>query len=97
MKPYSGIWPVAPTAFNDNGTLDLDGSMRALECMIDQGSDGVCILANYSEQFLISDEPARLEPGSSFNSMTSRMCLIDVTAVRKSATIAATTKGDEPW
>ena len=21
MKPYSGIWPVAPTAFNDDGTL----------------------------------------------------------------------------
>jgi len=24
--------------------------------MVDQGSDGVCILANYSEQFLLSDE-----------------------------------------
>ena len=56
MKPYSGIWPVAPTAFNDDGTVDLEGSARALECVIDQGSDGVCILANYSEQFLLSDE-----------------------------------------
>ena len=35
MKPYSGIWPVAPTAFNDDGTLDLEGSARVLECMID--------------------------------------------------------------
>ena len=24
--------------------------------MVDQGSDGLCILANYSEQFLLSDE-----------------------------------------
>lgn len=56
MKRYSGIWPVAPTAFNDDGIVDLEGSARALECMIDQGSDGVCILANYSEQFLLSDE-----------------------------------------
>ncbi len=56
MKPYSGIWPVAPTAFNDDGTLDLEGSACVLECMIDQGSDGVCILANYSEQFLLSDQ-----------------------------------------
>ena len=56
MKPYSGIWPVAPTAFHPDGTLDLKGSMRALECMIDQGADGVCILANYSEQFLMSDQ-----------------------------------------
>lgn len=56
MKPYSGIWPVAPTAFHPDGTLDLEGSKRALDCMIDQGSDGVCILANYSEQFLMSDQ-----------------------------------------
>ena len=55
MKPYSGIWPVAPTAFDDRGALDLEGSARALDCMIDQGADGVCILANYSEQFLIND------------------------------------------
>lgn len=59
MKPYSGIWPVAPTAFADDGAVDLEGSARALECMIDQGSDGVCILANYSEQFLLSDEERR--------------------------------------
>lgn len=55
MKPYSGIWPVAPTAFNPDGTLDEDGNRRVLDCMIDQGVDGICILANYSEQFLLSD------------------------------------------
>lgn len=53
--PYSGIWPVAPTPFHDNGTLDLDGMKRVLDCLIDQGADGICILANFSEQFLISD------------------------------------------
>lgn len=52
---YSGIWPVAPTAFNDDGTLDLEGMARILDCMIDQGVDGICILANFSEQFLLSD------------------------------------------
>ncbi|MDO6724777.1 dihydrodipicolinate synthase family protein [Celeribacter halophilus] len=52
----TGAWPVAPTPFNDDGTLDLDGMKRVLDCIIDQGADGVCILANYSEQFLISDE-----------------------------------------
>ena len=25
---YSGIWPVAPTPFNDDGTLDLEGMTR---------------------------------------------------------------------
>ncbi len=55
-RTYSGIWPVAPTPFHDNGTLDLDGMRRVLDCMIDQGVDGICILANFSEQFLISDD-----------------------------------------
>jgi len=55
QRTYSGIWPVAPTPFNDDGTLDLDGMRRVLDCMVDQGSDGICILANFSEQFLISD------------------------------------------
>lgn len=53
---YSGIWPVAPTPFNEDGTVDLPGMARVLDCMIDQGVDGICILANFSEQFLISDE-----------------------------------------
>jgi len=54
-RPYSGIWPVAPTPFHDDGSLDLEGMKRVLDCMIDQGVDGICILANFSEQFLISD------------------------------------------
>ncbi len=54
--PYAGVWPVAPTPFADTGTLDLEGQKRVLDCMIDQGVDGICILANYSEQFLLSDE-----------------------------------------
>ena len=53
---YSGIWPVAPTPFNPDGTVDYDGMKRVLDCMIDQGVDGICILANFSEQFLISDD-----------------------------------------
>lgn len=57
---YSGIWPVAPTPFNDDGTLDPDGMKRVLDCLIDQGADGICILANFSEQFLISDAEREL-------------------------------------
>ena len=55
-KPYSGVWPVAPTPFDDTGAVDLDGMKRVIDCMIDQGVDGICILANFSEQFLLSDE-----------------------------------------
>lgn len=38
-----------------SGDLDLPGMRRVLDCMIDQGVDGICILANYSEQFLLTD------------------------------------------
>jgi 2-keto-3-deoxy-L-arabinonate dehydratase len=53
---YTGVWPVAPTPFTDSGELDLEGMRRVLDLMIDQGVDGICILANFSEQFLLSDE-----------------------------------------
>ncbi len=52
---YSGLFPVAPTPFTASGDLDLDGQRRVLDCMVDQGVDGLCILANYSEQFLLAD------------------------------------------
>lgn len=55
-NPLQGLLPIAPTPFRDNGDLDLDGQRRVLDCMIDQGVDGICILANYSEQFLLTDD-----------------------------------------
>ncbi len=55
-KIYTGVYPIAPTPFTPSGDIDLDGQRRVLECMIDQGVDGICILANYSEQFLLSDD-----------------------------------------
>jgi 4-hydroxy-tetrahydrodipicolinate synthase len=54
-RPLSGVFPIAPTPFTADGDLDLDGQRRVLDCMIDQGVDGICVLANYSEQFLLSD------------------------------------------
>ena len=54
-EPYHGVFPIAPTPFTDAGELDLDGQRRVLDCMVDQGVAGICILANYSEQFALSD------------------------------------------
>ncbi|RQQ45818.1 dihydrodipicolinate synthase family protein [Burkholderia stagnalis] len=53
---YQGVFPVAPTIFADDGALDLDGQRRAIDFMIDAGSHGICILANYSEQFALGDD-----------------------------------------
>ena len=55
-QALTGILPVAPTPFFDDGRVDENGMRRVLDCMIDQGVDAICILANYSEQFLLSDE-----------------------------------------
>ncbi|WP_102223777.1 dihydrodipicolinate synthase family protein [Acidimangrovimonas sediminis] len=55
-SPLTGILPVAPTPFHADGRVDEEGMRRVLDCMIDQGVDAICILANYSEQFLLSDE-----------------------------------------
>src|ERR1700679_2852204 len=55
MTRYSGVFPIAPTPFTQSGDLDLPGQQRVLDCMIDQGVDGICILANYSEQFSLDD------------------------------------------
>lgn len=56
----TGILPVAPTPFTADGRVDEDGMRRVLDCMIDQGVDAICILANYSEQFVLSDEERAL-------------------------------------
>ena len=55
-QAFSGVFPIAPTPFTETGDLDPDGMRRVLECMVDQDVDGICILANYSEQFLLSDD-----------------------------------------
>ncbi len=53
---YRGIYPVVPTIFKEDGALDLEGQRRCVNFMLDSGADGVCVLANYSEQFLLADD-----------------------------------------
>lgn len=55
-EPYKGIIPIVPTIFHENGDLDIEGNRRVMDLSVDQGVDGVCILANFSEQFLLTDE-----------------------------------------
>lgn len=76
MAKYSGIWPVAPVAFKDDGSLDLDGNRRILDCMVDQGVDGICVLANFSEQFLISDAERETLTRLSLEHVTGRVPVI---------------------
>ncbi|MCW5629717.1 MAG: dihydrodipicolinate synthase family protein [Burkholderiaceae bacterium] len=53
---YRGVFPVVPTIFDADGDIDLPGQLRCVDFMIDAGSNGLCILANFSEQFSLSDD-----------------------------------------
>ncbi len=52
---YKGVFPVVPTTFTPSGELDLESQLRCVDFMMDAGSTGLCILANFSEQFVLSD------------------------------------------
>jgi 4-hydroxy-tetrahydrodipicolinate synthase len=56
-RPYRGAFPVAPTIFDDRGSC--------IDFMIDAGSQGICILANFSPAALrqTADRAARADPG----------------------------------
>jgi 2-keto-3-deoxy-L-arabinonate dehydratase len=57
---YRGVYPVVPTTFSEAGELDLASQKRCVDFMIDAGSNGLCILANFSEQFVLSDDEREL-------------------------------------
>jgi 4-hydroxy-tetrahydrodipicolinate synthase len=88
-RRFTGIFPIAPTPFLDNGDLDLEGQRRVLDCMIDQGVDGICILANYSEQFSLTDDERDVLLDLSLAQVAGRVPVI-VTCSHFSTRIAAT-------
>lgn len=88
-KPrYRGVFPVAPTIFDDQGRLDLEGQRRCFDFMIDAGSDGICILANYSEQFVLSDDERIILMNTALEHIAGRVPVI-VTTTHFSSGICA--------
>jgi len=49
------VVPVVPTVFRDDESVDLDGTVRVVDYLLDARVDGLCLLANYSEQFSLTD------------------------------------------
>jgi 4-hydroxy-tetrahydrodipicolinate synthase len=78
-RPYRGVFPVAPTIFDDSGALDLEGQRRCIDFMIDAGSHGVCILANFSEQFSLTDEERERVMGAVLDHVAGRVPVIVTT------------------
>ena len=76
---YRGVFPVAPTSFTAAGELDLVSQKRCIDFMIDAGSDGLCILANFSEQFVLSDDERELLTRCILEHVTGRVPVIVTT------------------
>jgi 2-keto-3-deoxy-L-arabinonate dehydratase len=54
-RPYRGVFPILPTTFDEDGRLDEESQLRSVDFFLEAGVDGFGILANYSEQFALSD------------------------------------------
>lgn len=85
---YRGIFPVAPTTFTESGELDLESQKRCIDFMIDSGVDGLCILANFSEQFLIADDERELLTRTVLEHVAGRVPVI-VTTTHTSTKVCA--------
>lgn len=76
---YKGVFPVTPTTFTESGELDLESQKRCVDFMIDAGSNGLCILANFSEQFVLSDQEREVLTGTILRHVAGRVPVIVTT------------------
>ena len=88
MKPLSGVVPVAPTPFDEQDDVDFDGQRRIVDFLVDAGVDGICILANYSEQFALTDDERERLMTAVLDHVAGRVPVI-VTTSHYSAKVAA--------
>jgi len=94
-RPYRGVFPVAPTIFDDRGELDLEGQRRCIDFMIDAGSNGICILANFSEQFVLTDAERETVMHAVLEHVAGRVPVIVTTTHFSSAICAARSRQAE--
>ncbi|MCC8969577.1 dihydrodipicolinate synthase family protein [Bradyrhizobium brasilense] len=94
-RPYRGVFPVAPTIFDANGNLDLDGQRHCVDFMIDAGSHGICILANFSEQFVLTDAERETVMHTVLEHVAGRIPVIVTTTHFSSAVCAARSREAE--
>src|SRR5215470_9654961 len=86
--PLAGVVPVVPTIFHDDQSVDLAGTSRVVDYLIDAGVAGLCLLANYSEQFSLTDDERGAIARALLERVAGRLPVI-VTTSHFSARIAA--------
>jgi 4-hydroxy-tetrahydrodipicolinate synthase/2-keto-3-deoxy-L-arabinonate dehydratase len=74
--------------FTESGALDLPSQVRCVDFMIDAGSNGLCVLANYSEQFALSDAERELLTRTLLDRVAGRVPVI-VTTTHFSSVVCA--------
>ena len=79
---------MVPTTFTEAGELDLASQKRCVDFMIDAGSNGLCILANFSEQFALSDDEREVLTRTILDHVAGRVPVI-VTTTHFSSRICA--------
>lgn len=87
-RRYTGSYSVVPTIFTESGALDLEGQKRCVDFIIDAGADGLCILANYSEQFMLGDHEREILTATIMEKVAGRVPVI-VTTTHFSSAICA--------
>ncbi len=92
-----GVFPVVPTPFRDDGSLDLPGQLRCVDFMMDAGAQGLCILANFSEQFALSDAERELLTREILQHVKGRVPVIVTTSHFSSAICAARNRQAREW
>jgi 2-keto-3-deoxy-L-arabinonate dehydratase len=58
-RTLSGIFPIVPTIFSDDGELDEAGQRATTELLIRSGVQGMVVLANASEGYTVTDAERR--------------------------------------
>jgi 4-hydroxy-tetrahydrodipicolinate synthase/2-keto-3-deoxy-L-arabinonate dehydratase len=79
---------VVPTTLTERGELDLESQKRCVDFMIQAGSNGLCILANFSEQFALSDDERELLTRAILEHVAGRVPVI-VTTTHYSSKVCA--------
>jgi 4-hydroxy-tetrahydrodipicolinate synthase len=85
----SGTFPIAPTPFLADESIDIEGQRRSIDFLVEAGVDGVCILANYSEQFSLTDQERDSLQSVCIEQVAGRVPVIVTTSHFSSAVAAA--------
>lgn len=94
---YEGVFPVVPTTFDEGGGIDLASQLRCVDFMLDAGSDGLCILANFSEQFLLADEERAILTRAILDHVAGRVPVIVTTSHFSSRICAERSRQAQAW